>query len=230
MRNRNVASRSALGRSDRRETISTVGRTVGGLDVAGARARLDVAPPVVATSPGRSRLSSAHATRDHAARAVEGPDVDRESASSSGPRSPHATATSAMTSHRPRCRSAPRSTARAGAAWTRFCGDGTSRASGTKISAHSVRRWLSLIIGASDARWFPFASPRATRAVSAAKARCALCPAATFASSGPSDGSVEKHAAESAAAPPAESRTSARLRSGVTLLSRASPSARRHAP
>ena len=61
MRNRNVASRSALGRSERRETISTVGRTTG--------STVDVSP---------IRVSSAHATSDHADRAVDGPSRARE--------------------------------------------------------------------------------------------------------------------------------------------------------
>ncbi len=151
-------------------------------------------------------------------------------ASSSGPRSPEQAATSAITSQRPRCRSAPRRTQSAAAVFTSFAGNGTSRASGTKISAQRVRRWLSLIIGASPARWLPLASPRATRAVSAANASCALCPAATLARSGAIDASDVKQAAESAGAPPAESRTSARRRSPGTLLSRASPSPRMHAP
>ena len=70
-------------------------------------------------------------------------------------------------------------------------------------------RWLSLIIGASWASRAPLDSPRATRASSAPNARCDCRLAATLASSGDSSTSREKHAALSAAGPPASSPASA---------------------
>ena len=100
------------------------------------------------------------------------------------------------------------------------------RTSGTKSSTHIEMRWLSLIIGASCARSAPFDSLRATRASSAPNARCDCRLAATFARSGDSSGSREKHAALSAADPPASSPASA-CRSSVTACrSCASDSAR----
>jgi len=91
-RYRNVGSRSALGRSERRDTISTVGRTTG------------------ASEPA----ARAHATSPQAARALEGPEDARSRASSSGRGSPARAAISPNTSHLPRCLSASLSTARAG--------------------------------------------------------------------------------------------------------------------
>ena len=197
MRNRKVVSRSALGRSERRATSSTVGRVCG----CGTG---DVARRV-AQRPGHERPRGARALRtDRGARA----------ASSSGERSPALTATSAITSQRPRCRSAPRSTLSAGPT---TAGIGALRASGTKNSTHREIRWLSLIIGARPARCAPFDSRRATRAISAAKATCDWRLAATLASGAASAGSREKHAADSAAVPPASSAASASLRSVVEL-------------
>ena len=91
-------------------------------------------------------------------------------------------------------------------------------------------RWLSLIIGASAVRCAPFDSRRATRAISAANARCDCRLAATFASGAASAGSREKHAAESAAAPPASSDASAAWMSDVDWRSSASAIDRMQAP
>src|SRR5439155_1578950 len=79
-RKRNVVSRSALGRSDKRATSSTVGR-VGGGGAFGVRAQ---------------------ATSDHAARELGGPFRAFFCASERGVGSVARVATSARTSHRPR--------------------------------------------------------------------------------------------------------------------------------
>ena len=190
MRKRNVVSRSALGRSERRAMSSSVGRVVGGGGGGAPRA----AASVSRERPGDERPRRARARRaGHGARLrlFEGRQVARLARP---PRPGRASDRGAA-----RRRGAPTS-----AGPTCFA-IGSARTSGTKSSTHIEMRWLSLIIGASCARSAPLDSPRATRASSAPNARCDWRLAATFARSGESSGSREKHAALSAAGPPASS-------------------------
>ncbi len=196
MRNKKDVSRCALGRSDKRAMSSSVSRTEGAV---GRERKWFTA----------SASSSAHATSVHAARALAAPDCARSRASPSAERSPALAPTSAKSSHRPRCRSAERRRANAGMTPTETLG---ARARGANRSVHMAMRWLSLIFGASSASNDPFDSPRDTRASSAPKATCDRWLEAMFANRSPRSDSREKHAALSAAGPPASSAARACLK------------------